>query len=252
MPLVETESLILKTYDLAEADKIVVLLSREHGVVRGVAKGAKRLNSRFGSGLEPFSTVRVTYFQKEVLELVKIQRIELIDSCFEAASHPEFLQKFSYLVDILVDAMPPHDPNETLYRMTLACIKAGAQRPMWLYAIGLYFEIWLLKLTGYFPRWSACRGCGREFSLDEPAGLGSAQELYCGMCRRLSSMTQVTPEHRALLAGALRISPVEFGEQYSTSNALGELSEVLKRVISHSLGRPVSEQPPLAVHINGQ
>ena len=245
MPLIETESLILKTYDLAEADKIVVLLSREHGVVRGVAKGAKRLNSRFGSGLEPFSIVRVTYFQKEVLELVKIQKTELIDSCFEAASDPDFLQKFSYLIDILVDALPPHDPNETLYRMTLACLKAGAEQPARLPAIGLYFEIWLLKLTGYLPRWSVCRGCGRELKLDEPAGLGSAPELYCGSCRRLSSMTLITPAHRSLLTSALRISPVEFVQQYISSSALVELSEVLKRVISHSLGRPVNERPPL-------
>ena len=57
MPLIETESIILKTYNLAEADKIVLFLTRDHGVLRGVAKGAKRLKSRFGSGLEPFSIV---------------------------------------------------------------------------------------------------------------------------------------------------------------------------------------------------
>ena len=78
MSLVETESLILKTYSLAEADRIVVLLTRDHGVVRGVAKGAKRLLSKFGSGLETFSSVRVTYFQKEVLELVAVEKVDLL------------------------------------------------------------------------------------------------------------------------------------------------------------------------------
>src|SRR5215813_3420311 len=115
MPVVETESLVLKTYDLAEADRIVLLFTRDHGIVRGVAKGAKRLKSRFGSGLEPFSVVRVTYFQKEVLELVSIQNIELINSYFSAASDPSFLEKFAYLIDILVSSVPPQDPNETLY-----------------------------------------------------------------------------------------------------------------------------------------
>jgi DNA repair protein RecO (recombination protein O) len=57
MPLVETESLILKSYSLAEADKIVVFLTQDQGLVRGVAKGAKRLKSRFGGALEPFSIV---------------------------------------------------------------------------------------------------------------------------------------------------------------------------------------------------
>ena len=120
MPLIETESLVLKTYNLAEADKIVLLFTRDQGIVRGVAKGAKRLKSRFGSGLEPLSVVRATYFQKEVLELVSIQSIELLESNFSAASEPEFLEKFAYLIDILVGSVPPHDPNETLYRMVRA------------------------------------------------------------------------------------------------------------------------------------
>src|SRR5215210_4666597 len=102
MALVETESLVLKSYNLAEADKIVVLLSKDHGVIRGVAKGAKRLKSKFGSGLEPFSVVHCTYFQKDAVELVSLQRIELIRSNFEAASNPEFLKKFSYLSDLLI------------------------------------------------------------------------------------------------------------------------------------------------------
>src|SRR6187397_190419 len=111
MPLVETESLVIKSYNLAEADKIVVLLTRDHGVVRGVAKGAKRLKSKFGSGLEPFSVVRAEYFEKETSDLVSIQKVELIQSNFAAASNPDFLQKFSYLGDILITFSPPHDPN---------------------------------------------------------------------------------------------------------------------------------------------
>src|SRR5947209_20590950 len=112
MPLIETESLVLKSYNLAEADRIVVLLTRDHGVVRAVAKGAKRLKSRFGSGLEPFSEVRIEYFHKDNQELVSLQRADLVRSNFEVASSPEFLQKFSYLSDLVVSLMPPQDPNE--------------------------------------------------------------------------------------------------------------------------------------------
>ena len=92
MGLIETEGIILKTYSLAEADKIVVLLTQSQGLVRGVAKGAKRLKSRFGGGLEPFSVISLTYFQKEERELVSISHVELIQSYFESASNPSFLQ----------------------------------------------------------------------------------------------------------------------------------------------------------------
>ena len=65
MSLVESESLVIKSYNLAEADRIVVFLTREHGMIRGVAKGVKRLKSRFGSSLEPYSIVNLEYFQKD-------------------------------------------------------------------------------------------------------------------------------------------------------------------------------------------
>ena len=252
MPLVETESLILKTYNLAEADKVVLLLTRDHGIVRGVAKGAKRLKSRFGSALEPFSVVRATYFQKEVLELVSIQKLDLIDSYFAAASNPDFLQKFSYLTDILVGSLPPQDPSETLYRMTRACLEAAAEFPDKLTDIGLYFEVWLLKLTGYLPQWKKCSQCRREFSQNETAGLAADQELVCGKCRKLSSMVQIGPDERATLADTLRLSPADFIARNSGGTSLNQLSEIFKRVISQTLGRPVSESRPLVANIHGQ
>ena len=252
MPLIETESLVLKTYNLAEADKIVLMLTRDHGIVRGVAKGAKRLKSRFGSALEPFSVVRATYFQKEVLELVSIQKLDLVDSHFESASDPEFLQKFSYLTDILVGSLPPQDPSETLYRMTRACLRAAADDREKLGEIGFYFEVWLLKLTGYLPQWKRCSECGCEFGENEMAGVGVDNELVCGQCRRLGSMVNIGPRERAALADVLRLSPSEFGQKDLKGAALVELSEIFKRIISQTLGRRVSESRPLTVNIQAQ
>src|SRR5688500_7676363 len=125
MSLKQTEAIVIKSYSLSEADRIVVFFTREFGVVRGVAKGAKRLKSRFGSMLEPFSTVNLEYFQKEDRELVSIRYVDLVRSCFDQASEPEVLQTFSYIADLLISFVPPHDPNETLYRMVKACIDSG-------------------------------------------------------------------------------------------------------------------------------
>ena len=57
MPLYSDEAIVLRTHKLAEADRIITLLTREHGVVRAVAKGVRRTTSRFGSRLEPFTHV---------------------------------------------------------------------------------------------------------------------------------------------------------------------------------------------------
>ena len=53
--LYRDEAIILRTYKLGEADRIIVMLTRHHGQVRAVAKGVRRTTSRFGARLEPFS-----------------------------------------------------------------------------------------------------------------------------------------------------------------------------------------------------
>ena len=52
-------ALVIRTYDFGEADRIIVLLTRNHGLVRGVAKGVRRAKSRFGSRLQLFVNLDV-------------------------------------------------------------------------------------------------------------------------------------------------------------------------------------------------
>ena len=58
MPLYTAEALILRTYKLGEADRIVVFLTRDRGKKRGVAKYARRPRSRFTASLEPLTDGR--------------------------------------------------------------------------------------------------------------------------------------------------------------------------------------------------
>jgi DNA repair protein RecO (recombination protein O) len=241
MPIIETESLVIKTYNLSEADRIVVFLTREHGMVRGVAKGVKRLKSRFGSSLEPYSIVKIEYFHKENVELVSIQKVELIQSNFTAASNPDFLQKFSYLGDLLITLSPPHDPNETLYRMVKACIETAADEPAVLLSVGVYFELWLLRLAGYMPDWSKCDECVRMFDNIEETSLRANFHLMCANCRR-SSGRSIDASCRVMALSARRSSPTEFARLTADkSDELKYLSTILKQMISQSIGREVTE-----------
>jgi DNA repair protein RecO (recombination protein O) len=240
MPLIETESLVLKTYNLAEADRIVLFLTHEHGLVRGVAKGAKRLKSKFGSGLEPYSIVKLTYFYKDAVELVSIQQVELLRSYFAFAAEPGFLQKFAYLGDLLTAITPPNDPNEDLYRMVKACLDASAQIPVQLESIALYFEIWLLRLGGYLPDWSKCEKCKRAFETSESAHLQTNFQLNCGDCKKVRSGALVSGNMRDLFNSALKLSPVRFAvSAVNDSVTIAEVSELLRRIFAVAIGRDV-------------
>ena len=101
MALFETEALILRTYNLAEADKIVVCLSRSAGLIRGVAKGCRKLRNRFGAALEPFTLINLTYYEKEHQELVSFRQVEILKSRFNLSSNASVLTGFSYMGNLL-------------------------------------------------------------------------------------------------------------------------------------------------------
>lgn len=238
MAIFETESLILKTYPLMEADKIVVFLTQNHGLVRGVAKGAKRLKSRFGGGLEPFSIVNLTFYQKEERELVSISQIELQKSFFESASNPLFLQKFAYLAELLSEFVPPHEPNERIYRMTRVCLETAAERPEFLENVALYFEIWLLRLGGYLPSWERCDNCKRQFGAQENASLQVNFHVLCENCQPGKNRNVISADLRKIYSSAQMLAPVKFAElTKSRTDEIKEVSAILKRLIANILGK---------------
>ena len=240
MPLIETESLVLKTYNLAEADRIVVFFTRDHGIVRGVARGAKRLKSRFGSTLEPFSTIDLSYFQKEDRELVSIQSVELQRSRFDVASDPIFLETYSYIADLLTAFALPEDADEKLYRMISACLSTELIGDD-LATVKLYFELWLLRLSGLLPDWARCEHCGREIDTRRNAYLMTSFHLRCEECRQRHTFAEVSPNELKLYRDIQRLAPAALVESSKDKlHAVKSISGVTKRLIAQALGREVA------------
>ncbi|MEP6925096.1 MAG: DNA repair protein RecO [Pyrinomonadaceae bacterium] len=162
MKVIESEAIILKNFSLAEADKIILCLTREAGLVRLGVRGAKRLKSRFCGRLEPFTIAEVIYGQKEETELGRLFQAEVLVSYFHLASRLNVLNALSYLSEILIAVTPPHEPNEVLYRMVRACLSAVDEVHEDLTAVRLtvaYFELWLLRLAGFLPDFQVCTAC---------------------------------------------------------------------------------------------
>jgi DNA repair protein RecO (recombination protein O) len=167
MPLYKTEALILRTYKLGEADRIVVFLTRDRGKKRGVANGARRPKSPFAGALEPLTRVGVTYFEREQRELVRLSYAEAQCSPL-LASRPDALSHVGYFAELIDEWAQDGDPNERLFRLgtsTLEALAAGVPTA----PVARYFEYWLLRLQGVYPPHVACHLCGTALD-DEPDG----------------------------------------------------------------------------------
>lgn len=239
----ETEGIILKTYSLAEADKIVLILTEKFGLVRGVAKGAKRLKSKFGGVLEPFSVVTADLYQKEDKELVSIRGLELQKSYFLEASNPLVLQKFAYLSELLIEFSPPHDPNIRVYNMAKICFDAIIENPEKIELIVLYFEFWILSLGGYLPNWEKCDICAVNFVASEVSNLQMNFHLGCDNCRRSKNNQIVDSNMRNIYLGAKSSSPKRFIEKFGSKiESVNNLSTILKKIINQILNREIISQ----------
>ena len=154
MPLHTAEALVLRTYKLGEADRIVVFLTRDRGKKRGVAKGARRQRSPFAGALEPLTEVRVAYFESERRELVGLNYAETVRSPLVLASPGASTETGHYILveyfaELLDEWAPEADPNETLFRLGASMVDAIV-KGVPIEPLARYFEYWLLKLQGVY------------------------------------------------------------------------------------------------------
>jgi DNA repair protein RecO (recombination protein O) len=149
VPLYTAEALILRTYKLGDADRIVVFLTRDRGKKRGVAKGARRQRSRFTGALEPLTDVRVAYFERERRELVGLNYAETVKSPL-GLPVSDALGYVGYFAELLDEWAQDADADERLYRLGVSMLDAlAAGVPV--EPLARYFECWLLRLQGVYP-----------------------------------------------------------------------------------------------------
>jgi DNA repair protein RecO (recombination protein O) len=245
MAIFETEALILRTYNLAEADKIVVCLGRSSGLIRGVAKGCRKLKNRFGASLEPFTIVNLTYYEKENQELVSLRQTEILKSHFNLSSDANIVNGLAYMGDLLIDFSPPHQVNEILFRMATACFDAISQTPDDLPAVIRYFEVWLLRIEGFLPDLKKCADCDRVFQ-DEAVYLGHDIGFRCRTCSGGRGVLLSKGLH-AHLRTTEKLPPGKFAEQARETGpqTKRELSELTHQLLGRALERSPRMRPTL-------
>jgi len=200
VPLYSDEAIVLRTRKLAEADRIITLLTRQHGVVRAVARGVRRTSSKFGSRLEPFTHVD--------LQLAVGRNLDTVTQAvtrdpFGAAISADYdrytaasvmLETSEHLV---AEEREPSVQQYLLLVGGLRAMTAGERRP------GDVLDSFLLRslaVAGYAPSFDACARCGLEgpHRAFNPAHGG----MLCPGCR-LPGSAHPAPETVTLLGALL-------------------------------------------------
>lgn len=183
MPARETEAIILKTFPLGEADRLVSFLGRASGRMRGVAAGARRLKNRYGSTLEVLSHVQIWYVEKETRDLVRIQQCDLLESFHKAQSDYGLSTGLAVVSEVSELVLPEHEAAEPMFRLILLTVREIDRRSDWSLPLS-YFAFWTVRLGGWLPRFDRCSQCDAAFGTHAAYHAAWEPGLVCEKCRR--------------------------------------------------------------------
>lgn len=168
MAFLKTEAVVIKTFNLRETDKIITFFSADFGKIQGIAKGIRKIKSRYSGKLELFTRVRVIFFRKTAVggfsgthPLLRITQVDAIEAFPQLHADFNKIIGASYVAEFLNKVFEEYDnTHQAVYTLvcdTLRVLAASDQLRNILPA----FEIRLLAELGYAPILDHCTVCGK-------------------------------------------------------------------------------------------
>ena len=228
-------AVVLRTYRLGEADRIVVLLGRDHGKIRGVAKGVRRTRSRFGSRLEPTGYVNISLWRGRG-DLDTITGADSVEQFAALREDLGLLGRAMAMLEAVERLALERSPTPELHEMLLRGLRSLTSHPSAL-SVGAF--LWrLAQLEGVAPGVDRCVHCGEIRNL---VALDIANGgLNCRACRR-GATTPVDAETVTVLQEILggRVATALARPSSRTTSAVERLAvAVLEQHIERRLRVP--------------
>ena len=140
----------LRSYPYGEADRVVLFFTEEFGLLRGIAKGSRKLRSRIAGALEPLTLVKLMFVEKAGRELAVVTGCEAVRSLFAATDSVEVAATVGVIAELTTEFHRDRDPNPAQFRLLELAQKAllaGVEPSLVMH----YAELFTLKLAGLLP-----------------------------------------------------------------------------------------------------
>ncbi len=175
MPTVHDEGICVRHWDWSETSQTVTLLTRDHGLLRCIAKGSKREKAPFSGGVELLTRADLTVILKPSAELAQLTSWDLVEPMHHARRHHARYAAAMYCVDLIPRMVHDQDPHPGLFDALAATLSAAAGSdpcdrehalPAWL----TWFQWTLLDETGSKPDVGIDVRTGEELAAKQPVG----------------------------------------------------------------------------------
>ena len=213
--------------------------------MRGVAAGARRPKSRFGSTLERLSHVRIWFYERETRELVRINQCEIVESFVDAFRDYDSSVGLSLFSEITQAVLPDREASDANFRLLLLCTQT-VKRTRRVEPALAYFTVWTVKLGGWLPPLDLCSRCGQPVRVQIDGAQTayfspSSSTIVCSRCRRpglrIMSTTALIAIVRIL---AERLD--QLTEDAVQPRAASEVTDIMLDIIEHQIDRKLTSR----------
>lgn len=228
MSLYRDHGIVLRTYKLGEADRIVSLITRGRGKVRAVAKGVRKTRSKFGSHLEPTNHIAAQFYEGRG-DLDIVTQTQSVDHFAAIREDLDRLNRAAGMLEAVDHVSLEGEANPRLYELLLGALRALAADNSALVTPGFFLK--LLALEGFRPVVDRCVSCGGDGPLvafDMEAG-----GLLCQECRSGASLSTDAVELLQMILGGRLGAALAVPASASTY----EVEHLATRAIEHHLER---------------
>lgn len=179
-----TEAVVLNSIDYGESDRIITCYTLNFGKIKGIAKGAKRSKRRFVNKLDPFSYIKLLFFQKQGRELAILEEAETIRRFDNLMLDIERLTVGSYCLELLNEMTPEGQKNQKVFELLLKSLIMLSEK-LEIRTIVMCFEMHLLSILGYYPHLEKCVICKNISTNDNKVFFSSEKSgILCVNCSK--------------------------------------------------------------------
>jgi len=175
----KTVGIVIRKVDFNEADRIVTVLTEDFGKIDCIAKGARRMKSKFCGRLELFNQVSLTCFWGK--SLAYINEVELINALAETKSLDRHRVGF-YMAELTNKLIQPEQDLAGSYKLLKDVLFILENTSEYEVVLQCYL-IKLLTLSGFLPVWNRCSICNSELDIKNPIKISNIDNhVLCSSC----------------------------------------------------------------------
>jgi DNA repair protein RecO (recombination protein O) len=264
--LKRTEGIVLKTFPLGEADLIVTCLTPDYGTIKFFAKSPRKIKSRFGSSLEPFTHIKISFWGKEDTALPRLTQSDIIHPFQSLRDNLHCFLKLSEIIELTISFIPERDINHKAYSLLLGTLqdiennlagfpllKKGGEVDLIRHKSGIacrdlllnHYKTKFLEFVGFAPKLDVCGRCikkGHHYYQSQGSILCEQCAIVESARRDIGPPIKLSPPVQKFYADLLAWDTTKIKRIKPSDTLLSELSDIINIHIKYILSKPLKSE----------